>query len=298
MSLSNCKVQTNDQGRELVEHGSALFPIACYKEDIALEPVPWHWHDEWEAIIIREGYAVISIGSEKYKVMQGEGIFINSGILHAVCTDETSKCNIHSIVFQPRLVGGSMDSIFWQKYVQPLLQNSLLKGIYLDGSTSWHQKIIDAVETSWTYVVSEQDGHEFQVRDTLSQMIFLLNKHCPFAENPPSEKELRNAQRIKTMLQYIQDHYSEELNTYLIAQSIMVSESECLRCFHNTIGTTPIQYLKQFRIQKAADMLLSTNKKSGDIGAECGFGDTSYFTKTFREIKGCTPGEYRKKNIS
>lgn len=85
----------------------------------------------------------------------------------------------------------------------------------------------------------------------------------------------------------------EELNTAQIAGSAMVSESECLRCFHKTIGMPPIQYMKQFRVQKAAELLLSTEKKIGDIGAECGFLDTSYFTKVFREMKGCTPGMYR-----
>ena len=74
----------------------------------------------------------------------------------------------------------------------------------------------------------------------------------------------------------------------------MVSESECLRCFHHMIGIPPIQYVKQLRIQKAADLLLTTNKKVGAIGAECGFPDTSYFTKTFRETMGCTHGKYRK----
>ena len=97
------------------------------------------------------------------------------------------------------------------------------------------------------------------------------------------------------MLQYIQEHYSEETDTAQIARSAMISESECLRCFHKSIGMPPIRYLKQFRIQKAAELLMSTDKKAGDIGAECGFLDTSYFTKVFREIKGCTPGEYRRR---
>ena len=87
----------------------------------------------------------------------------------------------------------------------------------------------------------------------------------------------------------------EEVTTASLAASAMISESECLRCFHKTIGLPPMQYLKQFRIQKAAELLISTEKKIGDIGAECGFLDTSYFTKVFRELRGCTPGEYRRR---
>lgn len=297
MSLSFCDTKTNRQGRELVEHGSALFPIACYDNDFSEAAVPWHWHDELEAVIITEGAAIIFAGSEKYLVKQGEGFFINAGVLHAVREAESTGCRLHSVVFHPRLVGGSMDSVFWQNYIRPLLQNQSLRCIHFDCTALWHQEIIDTIETIWQSAATENSGYELQVRNAASQLVFLLNNNRPAIQNRPSDKELRDAERIKTMLQYIQEHYMEQLNTSQIAESIMVSESECLRCFHNTIGTPPIQYLKQFRIQKAAQLLLATRKKVGDIGAECGFQDTSYFTKTFRELKGCTPGEYRKQSV-
>ena len=63
------------------------------------------------------------------------------------------------------------------------------------------------------------------------------------------------------------------------------------------IGSTPIQYVKQVHIEKAAELLISTDRKLSDIGAECGFQETSFFAKTFRKLKGCTPGEFRKHNV-
>jgi len=73
----------------------------------------------------------------------------------------------------------------------------------------------------------------------------------------------------------------------------MISPSECLRCFRSTIGTPPIQYLKSFRVQKAAELLSSTSTKINEISSLCGFQDPSYFTRSFREIKGMTPNQYR-----
>ena len=58
------------------------------------------------------------------------------------------------------------------------------------------------------------------------------------------------------------------------------SESACLRSFRQLLGTTPIQYVKQYRIEKDAGLLLTTRLRTGEIGAECGFNDLSYFTKT------------------
>ena len=80
-----------------------------------------------------------------------------------------------------------------------------------------------------------------------------------------------------------------------VGSSYTLSESACLRSFRQLLGTTPIQYVKQYRIEKAAELLLSTSMKTGEVGVECGFADTSYFTKTFREMKNCTPKEYRRR---
>ena len=78
-----------------------------------------------------------------------------------------------------------------------------------------------------------------------------------------------------------------------IAASASVSKSECLRCFRASIGATPIQYLRQFRVQKAAELLVGTRLKISDVGAQCGFQEPSYFIKTFRELMGRTPAAYR-----
>jgi AraC-like DNA-binding protein len=294
MALSLCDTKTDAHQRELIEHGTTSFPIACYHDDLQDVSVPWHWHDELEAAVITEGQAIVAAGSEKHILGPGDGFFINSGVLHAAWNVDTSSCNFHSIVFHSRLVGGSIDSVFWQNYIQPLLSNPTLKIICFKREVDWNQSAITAIEQAWQSCVYEPLGYEFKVRNILSELIFLLNTHHFIPQNLPTEKELRDGERIKKMLQYVHDHYSESLDTEKIAKSIMVSPSECLRCFHSTIGTTPIQYIKQYRVQKAVELLGSTNLKISDIGAQCGFQEMSYFAKTFRELRGITPSEFRK----
>ncbi len=78
-----------------------------------------------------------------------------------------------------------------------------------------------------------------------------------------SEKALRTERRMKIMLKYIAEHYANELRVEDIANSAMISESECLRCFHDSVCNSPIN----------------------EIAEQCGFQDMSYFTKSFRELK-------------
>ena len=100
MKTSLCGSSADARGRELVEHGTALFPAACYRHGPeTVNMVPWHWHDELEAVVVADGTCVFTVGSQKHTLQKGDGIFINAGILHSV--SEIGNCHLHSICFHP-----------------------------------------------------------------------------------------------------------------------------------------------------------------------------------------------------
>lgn len=293
MAVSECLNHINEQGLELIEHGNTAFPAACYYDDLIEMEVEWHWHQEFEFIILSEGDSIVTAGNEKYMVKEGDGIFINSEVLHAGFRTDTPTCRYHSFVFHPALIGGSFESVFWNRYLHPLMENKSLQGFYLSQDIPWQKEILELLEQSWQCFAKESPGYEFTVREGLSKLIFSICTNISAQKNSPSPKALRDGERMKRMMQYISEHYSEEITIADLAHCAMISESECLRCFHNTIHSTPIQYVKQFRIHKAASLLSSTDLKIVDIGSRCGFQEMSYFAKSFKKVYGCTPTEYR-----
>ena len=298
MTLGICEqISTDQQGRELIEHGTPLFPIACYHDNISEIDVSWHWHDELEILVVETGTARISVNGTDYIVKQGEGFFTNTRVLHGIWPEGEETCVLQIVVFHPRLVGGSVDSIIWQKYLEPLLSDPCRPCVYFANLQEWERDASQVIQKAWQVCVSEAEGFEFWTREQLSKLIFLLAKNCPATEKRPSEKVLRDGERIKIMLQYIQEHCAEKLTLTQIAQSAAISVSECLRCFRGIIYSTPIQYVKQVRVQKAVELLTSTDRRISEIGVECGFQEMSYFAKTFRELKGCTPGEFRERSL-
>ncbi len=294
MALSRCASVTDGQNRELARHGAPSFPLACYRHDgETVNTVPWHWHDELETVLVTEGRAAVSVEGESRELGPGEGCFIAAGALHHVWREGEGAVNLHSMVFHPWLVGGSVESVFWQGYLEPLLADGSNRCVWLSESVPWEREALEAMEAAWRACGEEPPGFEFLAREGLSRLVFLLSAHRPAAKRPPSEKALRDGERIKAMLRFIHEHGSEELTVDRIAQSAAVSGSECLRCFRSMIGTTPMQYVKQFRVRRAAELLEATEEKVADIGAACGFQEASYFARTFRALMGKTPGQYR-----
>ena len=297
LNIEKIGIKTDKNQRELVEHGNALFPIACYHDNLNENEVMWHWHEELEAILITQGSAILTAGNETVSLKEGEGALVNSGVLHSLKANSTEPCRFHSIVFHPRLICGGIDSVFYQKYVEPVVRCATLKCVHLRPDIPWQKLSIDSIEIAWQQCIYKTLGYEFKVRNALSDIAFNLWSHLPVIQKRPDAKVVRDSERIKAMLQFIHNNHGNDINTKMIAESVMISESECLRCFHTTINTTPIQYLKQYRIQQAAHMLVFTNEKVADIAVKCGFQDMSYFTKTFKQLKGCVPTEYRSINI-
>ena len=91
-------------------------------------------------------------------------------------------------------------------------------------------------------------------------------------------------------------HWHDELEAAVVTEGCaVVSAGESKRVVRATVDTTPIRYLRQYRIRQAARLLCHTEERISNIASRCGFQDMSYFTKSFREQLGCTPTEYRRR---
>ena len=197
------------EGRELVQHGSALFPIACYAEDLASYSVAWHWHEEFEYILTIQGPLHVDVNKTRLTLQTGQGVFLNSGALHSVEQAEGTAL-LHSGVFQPRLVGG-MDTIFWQKLIRPLLQPGAPAFFLLDEAVPWQKQVLIFLRDAWKEVADEPFDYENRVRYHLSAALRLLSTQCVGGKTKVSEQEQIASERMKRMLRYVEEHYAEEL---------------------------------------------------------------------------------------
>ena len=87
--------------------------------------------------------------------------------------------------------------------------------------------------------------------------------------------------------------YAEALDIPRLASVANVSEAHFIRTFRATFGETPHRYLQRRRVERAMFMLRETDRSITDICLEVGFNSLGTFSRTFSDIVGVTPTDYR-----
>ncbi|ERK08965.1 MAG: AraC family transcriptional regulator [Pantoea sp.] len=95
---------------------------------------------------------------------------------------------------------------------------------------------------------------------------------------------------------HIDSHYQADINRESVAATFNISPGYLSRLFSRESDVKFNEYLKLARISRSKTLLTSTNLKINEVSEKCGFTDTNYFCKVFRDINDCTPLEYRRKN--
>lgn len=109
--------------------------------------------------------------------------------------------------------------------------------------------------------------------------------------SPESNVKLHPA--LRSALDYIEQNAELDFDISLLASHCCVSESRLYHIFKERLGTTPVRYRNELRIENAAEELRTTDRSMDEIAERCGFHSTSYFREIFRQITGLTPSEYR-----
>lgn len=106
-----------------------------------------------------------------------------------------------------------------------------------------------------------------------------------------------NRQLILQAAETLRKNYRQELSLADLLSSAHMSKSYFLRLFRRYMGTTPYNYLVNFRITQAKELLVLTDHSISEIAQEAGFGDASNFSTRFAKATGQSPMQYRKSTL-
>lgn len=258
-----------------------------------------HWHHYLEILYITRGSFSFEINLQNHTLNEGDICILNPGDLHQI-KGNSSDTKHDVVLFDPCILEFSYGDEFQEKCIAPIVnQIALLPSIYRSGTDS-HKHLLPKVEELMK--ITLEGDERWYIRSKLLIMEIIMDIYdsglmLP-AENSRSYGDINKIQHYKTVVSYMEAHYNSQISLQDIADTIPCNSQYLCRFFKDIAGVSPIQYLVNYRINKACDMLLNTQKTVLEIALDCGFENVSYFIRKFKEIKKCTPRMYRLSNKS
>lgn len=99
--------------------------------------------------------------------------------------------------------------------------------------------------------------------------------------------------RLADTIQYIRKNLTRDINVEQLSQRACMSKSHFFKCFKNTFGLSPIEFINKERIELSKKLLANKEKSVTDVCYEIGFSNTSYFYRLFKRSENITPKQFR-----
>lgn len=287
------EVITDETLRETKPHGTAAFPFEYYYDNIKefrKEHIEWHWHNELEFVMVETGPVDCLVGNERIRMEEGEGIFVNSGVIHRY--ESPGEGGMPNILFSPEFIAPK-NSLIHEKYVKPIITSEYSYTPLLRRN-AWQRRILDILVETFAAANGQCSMRELNIHTlVLSLWSELYLNIQPDISSKISGGGILMQSRLQLMLQFIFDHYTEKITLQDISDAAGISKSEALRCFHSGVQTTPVNYLIEYRLGRALKLLETTHDTISDIALTVGFDNAGYFNRMFKKAFGRTPSEFR-----
>lgn len=268
----------NETKKELdvVKYSDAAIKVLHYKMKCgALCFVP-HWHDRVEIIRVKNGEMLIEYGGNAYTLKKDEmTIFLPRMVHKGIAADTDVEYDV--LMFDVRFF-----------YNDTVVCNKTLP-LILNGSAKF-ETVISNQETinCSDEICNNKDLDSLQIISLIYKLLYL------FFEKHLIEMKVHKQDTITKFIEYIEENFELDLNSAMLSEKFGYSNEHFCRKFKEATGTTPMTYLKIFRLSQAADKLKSGNKNVSEIASLCGFSDANYFTRCFKAHYGFTPINYKK----
>ena len=116
--------------------------------------------------------------------------------------------------------------------------------------------------------------------------------------SPYTDIENSELSRIQPVLDYVNENYCEDISLETDSNIIGFNKSYFCRLFKKITGKNFFDYLNSLRINKAIELIGTTDLNMLDISTRLGFSSPTYFAEAFKRVSKCTPSEFKKKLTS
>lgn len=221
---------------------------------------------------VEQGSATIQSMHNTLSVSEGSLFYIPSGLRHHIIWNGNPEIKYYS--FQ----------IISRKYDLPTADYNPLQ-------------LVKPLSTPETCELFKKIYHLLSTEVRIDQINALALYYQFYAQAFPllqSEPPIKHSPSVLAAIEYIEEHYAENITAEQLAEFCHISTSALYRQFRKELHTSPVRLLNEIRVEKAARALRQTNASITDIALDNGFSSSTYFFEIFKNYTGLTPSHYRK----
>ncbi|MGN1369391.1 MAG: helix-turn-helix domain-containing protein [Aristaeellaceae bacterium] len=247
-----------------------------------------HFHSAVEVILPLRGEVVAELEETVYHVREGEVIIIPAGCTHGLRMGEGSE---------RELVLYEMNGVFTMKEFSAFRQ-MMAKPVYLDVAHPCREQVRDIY---FKIIAVHRTGallrnlHNYALLLEIYAILgeYYLMNNATAAEMNTLHRQLSGEDAFNRALDHLNKNCMDDLTLDSLAAYAGFSRYTLSRMFRQHTGVTFTQYLSRRRVDMAMELLSGTRMPVTQVALQCGFNSIATFNRVFREVKGCTPTQYR-----
>lgn len=269
------------------------FPFVIGHADLTMDRFPVHGHEVMELVIVLGGRATHVTEHEQYPLGAGDVFVIHQRRAHGF--ERLEGLRLWNIMFDRRLLQGG------ESYLQMIpgyhvlfrLEPTYRKSHGFRSRLRLRPPELNRAAELAAQIHAEHttraDGHQAVILGLFWQLVAYLARRYSSVGTAEGKALLRMGKAIS----YLEKNYTRPVSLRELSAQVHLSVNQTLRVFREATGESPLNYLLQYRIRRACELLRQTPLKITTIALQVGFSDGNYFARQFRKITGKTPRQYR-----
>lgn len=244
-----------------------------------------HHHTECELSLFMSGSGIYTVSGKNYTFSAGDMFLFGSNEPHCI-TEITEELNLLNIHFEPRILWENPDTSELLALFNHRALNFSNKFPSTDVSL---KRLILGAEQE---IKSSAPSSKLQTKLLIySVLIHIIREYDATTENQASSSV--PAESLKDAIVFINNNLDKPLTLNQIAERACLSPTYFSAVFTRYNGISPWEYIKIKRVERAVELLKTTDFTKLEIAEKCGFNSPSNFYKIFSAVTGKKPGDYR-----
>ena len=252
--------EVDDNLKELSPHGSFELPVETYMANCEIFHALYdHWHSEMEIMYIEKGSGFARLNRESIRLS---------------------------------FLAGQPGDICQECVVSPLIENKAEFCHHIEEGDSGYEKLREIFLEIHDCHTEKKPYFYVKLKMLFFDFFYeMLTKHYII---PVSTEQNKSLAAVKEVLDHISLHYQENLTVSELSGLSNYSEYYFMKLFRQYTGKTLVEYINDFRMEKAKYLLTHSDAPVTEIAMQVGFNSTSYFIKKFQQSNKVSPHKYRK----